>query len=282
MNTETPQREIRSIVLFTLESFASSAAVAWLVENYPDAIPLVVVSRRFGGKYGSLLHQTRKNLRQSGWQFVLYTTLNIVVFKPFVYIFDIVNSLLGRTKKQSTLRQLCKRHNIQLLYTREVKASDVVETIKFHKPDLGLVAYFDHVISQEIIDIPTYGILNIHSALLPFYRGPFPALWPVVLGEQKGGVTIHFINNQLDEGEILFQQSIDYMESESILNMEARFILIGMRYIPKVIEGIIHNTLTKEPQNQGNYYGFPTKRDLMKLDNAPHKLVSLGQYMRSF
>lgn len=279
---EQIDNEIKSIIIFTLESHASSSAISYFLDKHSSRVSLIVASERFGGKYGSFFQQTARNFRRSGLKFVVYIALNLLLNKYLVSLFSMIYKALGRTKKTHTLKQLQDKHNVELLFTKEVKDLNVIGRIKSHDPDLIIVLYFDHVINQEIIDIPTHGVINIHSGLLPHYRGPFPALWTVLSAERKGGVTIHYVNDQLDEGDIIFQQFVDYLPGESILNMEGRFALIGMQAIPDITHKMINKTIVKKPQGQGNYYGFPTRSDLKKLKHLDHKLYSIKQYALSF
>jgi methionyl-tRNA formyltransferase len=75
-------------------------------------------------------------------------------------------------------------------------------------PDLLISAHFQKIINKDIIAIPQLGCLNLHPSLLPFYRGMAPQHWPIINGERKTGITVHFIDEGVDTGNIVLQKEI--------------------------------------------------------------------------
>ena len=85
---------------------------------------------------------------------------------------------------------------------------DGVEDLKSLKPDLCVTAAFGQILSQEILDIPTIGTVNVHSSLLPKYRGSAPINWAIMEGETVTGVTTMMTDKGLDTGDILLQKKL--------------------------------------------------------------------------
>ncbi|MDE5756698.1 MAG: methionyl-tRNA formyltransferase, partial [Clostridia bacterium] len=84
-----------------------------------------------------------------------------------------------------------------------------IEDVKAINPDVMITCAFGQIISQEILDIPKYGVLNIHASLLPKYRGSSPIQWCLINGEKRTGVTIMKTALAVDSGDILLQKTID-------------------------------------------------------------------------
>ncbi len=279
---EEDRQEINRIVLLTLESFSSGPALTKFIKKYHNKISLICVSKRFGGKYGNFWQQVKKNYKRSGISFVNYSSFNLIYYKPFVYVAGFLNSLAGRERRVYTIRQLCKKYNIPIVETLEVKDPEIVEKIKNIEPDLIISAYFDHLINKDIIDIPLHGVINIHTAPLPDYRGPFPPLWPILHGKEKGEVTIHYIDDFFDEGDIIEQKKIDLHKKESILSMDSRFMMIGVEVLMEVLEKIEKGKIEVRTQGEGSYYSYPNKDDLKKLKKQGVKLYSIKDFVKRF
>jgi methionyl-tRNA formyltransferase len=274
--------KINRVVIFTLESFYSGQAITRLVEKYKDKIVLICLSQRFGGKYGSFYYQLKKNFKRSGFHFVNYLSFHLVYYKSFVYIIDFINKILRRKKRIYTIYQLSQKYRFPIIKTKEVKDFNTIQAIKYAKPDLIISAYFDQVINQEIINIPQYGVINIHTGLLPGYKGPFPTFWPVIKGEKVGGVTIHFVNKKLDEGDILLKKEIEINYKESILSMDCKLMNVGVDLIFDVIKEIENNNISPQKQSIGCYYSFPTKKDLKNLKERGIKLYTIKDFIKAF
>lgn len=107
-----------------------------------------------------------------------------------------------------SLANLCKRNAIKVYKNRKIESPKIYEKLKDFSPEMILVSTFDQKIPRKIIDIPLIGAINIHPSLLPLYRGPTPTNWAIINGERESGVTFHFIDEELDMGDILFQKRI--------------------------------------------------------------------------
>jgi methionyl-tRNA formyltransferase len=89
-----------------------------------------------------------------------------------------------------------------------LKEPETLERIQQLKPDLALSLFFDYVLKPELIDIFERGVVNVHPAYLPYNRGQYPNVWSIVEGT-PAGVTIHFINDQIDTGDVISQASVE-------------------------------------------------------------------------
>ena len=246
---------IARIALLNLDSLASRPAVAALFAALPGRIGVVVASRRYGGKYGGFWRQTFRNLRRSGRAFVDYLGLNYVWHRPLGVLSG------GRSR---SLRQMARAAGAVYVATREPNAPDIVARLDAYAPDLVVSLHFDHVLRAPLIAVPKRGVVNVHTALLPDLRGPFPAFWTLALGVEPG-VTVHAIDNEeLDVGPIFLQRGMAPVAGETALALDARLLGEGARMVVEVIAQLEAGAAKPVAQasNKGRYLGYPVRADV--------------------
>src|SRR3989344_1406562 len=103
---------------------------------------------------------------------------------------------------------LAERHSIPVWQPDKIKNKEAIVKIKKENPDLIIVTAYGKIIPKEILDIPRFGILNVHASLLPFYRGASPMSAAILNGDKETGATIMLIDEELDHGPILAQARV--------------------------------------------------------------------------
>jgi len=274
--------KIERIVIFNLDSFTSCEGIQKIIDKLRDRIVLVCESKRFGGKYGSFLHQCMKNFKRSGFDFVTYQGLNLIWYKVFVFIADIL-SLFGRRKKIFTLRQLAKKYNIPVISTTEINDSGVVEKIQQYQPDLIISFYFDHVIRESILKIPKFDIVNVHTAMLPECKGPLPIFCSIV-NDVEGGITIHSIQNEkLDVGDVYVQNEYRLNGNKSVLTIDHDSMNVGADMLIDFIDSLDNGSFSKTQQLSGGFYdGLPDRERLKILKDKKVQLFNLKEFIGYF
>lgn len=107
--------------------------------------------------------------------------------------------------KVDKIRAMCQKSKI---YYFNYDPKRLLKEIGFFKVNLALVASFPHILNDEIINQPKYGIINLHGSLLPKYRGANPVNWVLINGESETGVTLHYVDKGIDTGNIIAQKKI--------------------------------------------------------------------------
>ncbi|NLD02327.1 MAG: methionyl-tRNA formyltransferase, partial [Clostridiales bacterium] len=102
-------------------------------------------------------------------------------------------------------KEYANSRGIPVFQPRKIRA-DGVDALKALAPDLCVTAAFGQILSQEILDIPTFGTINVHASLLPKYRGSSPINWCLINGETVTGVTTMLTAAGIDTGDILLQR----------------------------------------------------------------------------
>lgn len=110
---------------------------------------------------------------------------------------------------QSPIKKLALANKIEILQPDKIKGNaEFIRHIKELSPDVIIVAAYGLILPKEILDIPQNGVLNVHASLLPKYRGASPIQSAILNGDKETGVTIMLINEKMDEGPLLTQETI--------------------------------------------------------------------------
>ncbi|MDE5654893.1 MAG: methionyl-tRNA formyltransferase, partial [Clostridia bacterium] len=138
-----------------------------------------------------------------------------------------------------------------------------VEEIKCINPDVMITCAFGQIISQEILDIPKYGVLNIHASLLPKYRGSSPIQWCLINGEKRTGVTIMRTALAVDSGDILLQNTLDILPDENAGELFERLAELGGEAIVEALNLIESGKaeFTKQDESLATHYPMISKED---------------------
>lgn len=146
--------------------------------------------------------------------------------------------------------EYCKKENIELFIIK--KNSELIDIIKNNKPELCMVICWYWIIANEVLELVPKGFLGIHASLLPKYRGNAPLVWAMINGEKKSGISLFYLNTEMDEGNIVGQLEFEIEDDDSIKEVlekvESLSIDILSKYYPQVIEG----TAISIPQNHLN------------------------------
>ena len=124
------------------------------------------------------------------------------------------------------------------------------EDLRNLKPDLCVTAAFGQILSQEILDIPPMGNINVHASLLPKHRGAAPIAYAIMAGDGKTGVTTMMMDAGIDTGDILLQEETDVGESETCGELTGRLSEIGAELLIRTVREAEAGTLRRIPQDE--------------------------------
>lgn len=130
------------------------------------------------------------------------------------------------------------------------------------QPDVACVACFSQRIPKSLLALPRFGFLNLHPSLLPAYRGPQPLFWTFRNGESSTGVTIHFMDEGLDTGDIALQTPLDLPDGISGAEADRLYATLGGRLMVEAVQALHNGALSRQPQpDGGSYFPSPTADD---------------------
>jgi methionyl-tRNA formyltransferase len=171
--------------------------------------------------------------------------------------------LIGREPKVHSLRDMKSRYNVPVVGSTDVNSADTLAQIEAWQPDLVLSIYLNQLIKKRLIELPTQGTLNIHPALLPRNRGLFPYFWVLAAGETETGVTVHWVDEQFDTGEILLQEKITVEPDDTITSLSYKSAVVGANMLVETVRLVADGNPPRIPQNsnQASYHSWPKPAD---------------------
>ena len=127
---------------------------------------------------------------------------------------------------------------------------DGLEDLRRLKPDLCVTAAFGQILSQEILDVPPMGNINVHASLLPKHRGAAPIAYAIMGCERDAGVTTMFMDAGIDTGDILLQAKTEVGETETCGELTGRLSELGAELLIRTVKELEAGTLKRTPQNE--------------------------------
>ncbi|KYO66750.1 methionyl-tRNA formyltransferase [Thermovenabulum gondwanense] len=140
------------------------------------------------------------------------------------------------------------KFNIPVLQPQKVKQPDIVKKLEELKPDLIVVVAFGQILPQSILKIPAIGCINVHASLLPKYRGAAPIQWAIINGERETGVTIMWMDEGMDTGDIFLQEKIVIEDNWTSEDLSIRLSNLGADLLLKSLKEIERGNLLRIPQ----------------------------------
>lgn len=139
-------------------------------------------------------------------------------------------------------------HDIPVFQPTKLRDGTALAQIQELAPDLIVVAAYGRILPQEILDYPRLGCINVHSSLLPKYRGSAPIHWAILNGDQESGVTIMKMVLALDAGDILAQRATPIDPDETVEDLHDRLADLGAQLLPETVEKLADGTAVAIPQ----------------------------------
>lgn len=161
----------------------------------------------------------------------------------------------------SKVKEFAINNNIQVLQYEKIR-KEGVEDLKNLNADIYITCAYGQIISQEIIDIPKYGILNIHASLLPKYRGSSPIQACILNGEKKTGITIMKTVLKVDAGDILYQEEIEIEEDDNQETLFQKLSVLGATSIIKALDILENNPIfIQQKEEEATFCKMISKED---------------------
>ena len=155
----------------------------------------------------------------------------------------------GQKMMPPPVKELALCHDIPVFQPLKVRDPAFVETIRGLAPDLIVVVAFGQILPKALLDIPLQGCINVHSSLLPRYRGAAPLNWCIINGESETGVTTMLMDPGLDTGPMLLKRSTTIDENEDIVSLHDRMAVMGAQLLAETLDGRLTGQIEPEPQD---------------------------------
>ncbi|MBO4514488.1 MAG: methionyl-tRNA formyltransferase [Lachnospiraceae bacterium] len=181
----------------------------------------------------------------------------------------------------SPVKQCAIKHGIPVFQPERIKRAEAVEQLKQYEADLFVVAAFGQILSQEILDMPRLGSINVHASLLPKYRGASPIQRVLLDGEKKTGITIMQMDAGIDTGDILYQRELEIAPDDNFETLHDKLAVLGGEALAEALDLLEEGKLVraKQDDSQSCYAPLITK-EMGRLDFTKDA-VSLDRQIRA-
>jgi methionyl-tRNA formyltransferase len=173
------------------------------------------------------------------------------------------------------VKELALRHGLPVLQPEKARAEDFLRDLAAWQPELIVVAAFGQILPQRILDLPRFGCLNVHTSLLPKYRGAAPIQSAILNGDAETGVTLMKMDAGLDTGAIVRMERTPIADADNAQTLHDRLAQLGAALLVKAIPDYVAGGLTPQPQPaEGATYAAKIKKQDGALDwNLPARVL---------
>lgn len=162
----------------------------------------------------------------------------------------------GKQLSMSPVKELALQHSIPVFQPNRIRTEGVQDLVSL-KPDACVTAAFGQILSQQVLDVPPLGTINVHASLLPRYRGSAPINWAIIKGETITGVTTMMTNAGIDTGDILLCSETPIGPDETAGQLSLRLAILGADLLVKTLDCLAEGTCRGTPQQEEQMSYYP-------------------------
>ena len=184
----------------------------------------------------------------------------------------------GRGKKLTAcpVKARALERGCEVFQFEKVRTPEGVAQLKALEPDVIVTAAFGQILTQEILDIPPHGVVNVHASLLPRHRGSAPINWCILQGEKVAGVTTMLTEKGIDTGDMLLKAETEIGELETAGELTGRLSKIGAELLVKTLPGYLSGEIVPQKQDESRMtYDPMLDKEMGNIDwNRPAKEIA--------
>lgn len=173
----------------------------------------------------------------------------------------------GMKTVASPVKEFAIEKGIEVYQPQKVKNNvEFINIIKELNPDIICVVAYGKILPKEILEIPKLGCINLHGSILPKYRGAAPIQWSILNGDNETGVTTIYMNEGMDEGDIILKENVKIGEYETTGELWDRLSKIGAKLLVETLKQIEAGTAPRIPQGRDFTLAPMLNKEMSKID----------------
>ncbi|HEY2328474.1 MAG TPA: methionyl-tRNA formyltransferase [Verrucomicrobiae bacterium] len=175
----------------------------------------------------------------------------------------------------SPVKVLAEQLNLPVLQPAKARDEKFIGELRGLKPDLMVVVAYGQILPQTVLDLPKFGCLNVHTSLLPKYRGAAPIQWAIANGDAETGVTIMKMDAGLDTGPVLSTRHTPILPEDDSQKLHDRLARLGAELLVETVPNYIAGKIQPQPQpTEGSTYAAKIKKEDGQIDwNLPAEKI---------
>ncbi|CAL4323595.1 Methionyl-tRNA formyltransferase [Buchnera aphidicola (Periphyllus testudinaceus)] len=192
------------------------------------------------------------------------------------------NKFNKKNKTFSEVKKISLKNKLNIIQPKSLNSKKIYKYLKKKKPDIMIVVSYGLLIPKKIINLFTFGCINIHTSLLPKLRGPSPIQYSLIQGKKKTGITIIQINEKIDSGDILYQKSLIIKKNETYKTLIKKLSILGKQSLIKCLKKIFLKKIKKIKQKEKNATYTKKINKIDGLINWNSSAKKIEQKIRAF
>jgi methionyl-tRNA formyltransferase len=220
----------------------------------------------------TILPETTK---KKGWKGLIREHYELFGLRTFLYqgvrfawcrAADLLSRLVPLPRFYS-VKAAVHYHQTPLYPTANINSKEFLSTLKSLAPDVIVSVNASQIFKQPLLTLPPHGCINVHGGPLPKYRGRLPSFWALLNGERETGVTVHFMNEELDDGPIILQRRVPIVPGETQHSLILKTKRVGTELLLEALDRLEKGLVDTLPndRSQATYNTFPTPEDGRKF-----------------
>jgi methionyl-tRNA formyltransferase len=216
-----------------------------------------------------------ETIKKKGWRGLIQEHYELYGLRTFLYQglrfawYKGMNALSNRIPLRGfySVAAVARHHRTPLYPTVSINSQEFLNRLKTLAPDVIVSVNASQIFKQPLLTFPPLGCINVHGAPLPKYRGRLPSFWALLNGEQETGVTVHFMNEELDDGPIILQRRVPIVPGETQHSLILKTKRTGAELLLEALHRLETGPIETLPNDrtQATYYSFPTPEDGRKF-----------------
>lgn len=161
----------------------------------------------------------------------------------------------GMSLSFSPVKELALQNGLDVYQPTKLRDGSFTELLRSLKPDVLVVVAYGRILPEDALSVSTYGAVNVHSSLLPKYRGAAPVQWAVLNGDTVTGVSTMYLAPEMDTGDVIFTEKTEIGEFETSGELFDRLMVMGAELLHKTLRAIENGTAprSKQDESQASY-----------------------------
>ena len=267
------------IAIVTYESLQSKLIVRALLDAFPQAVVGVLASTvAISGKRG--WSAVWFILRRTGLGFVVRKAVEIWLSRAAAWR----DRLAPRPRALPALAAMANAAGIPYRGVDDVNGPEARATLARWRPDLLVSVNCNQRVTVATMALARRGAINVHGAPLPKHRGLFPYFWVLADGEPESGVTVHWMDERFDTGDVILRERFAVAPDDTVFSLSMKGARAGATLLVRAIDLIADGSATRVPQDDAasSYRSWPTPADVRRLRARGRRYGSVGEMWRVF
>ncbi len=172
-----------------------------------------------------------------------------------------------RELKAPAVKEEALKHGIPVYQPEKIREKEELDKVLALKPDLVVTAAFGQILPNELLEAPKYGCINVHASLLPELRGGAPIHHAILQGKEETGITIMYMAEKLDAGDILTQKSVTIEEEDNVGILHDKLSKAGAELLSETLPKLLNGELEAKQQDHSKAtFAWNIKREQERID----------------